>query len=95
MEGIEAKVTKVVLNGYNKATKYVEFECEFVKTDDGNYLVTLDEAGYELFTTNNYYEAMGNYAMVDVYYDCTVLEVPSEQYDSVDIFLADVIVPAE
>jgi hypothetical protein len=95
LEGIEATVTSIVLSGYKKDTKYAEFVCDFVKTEDGNYLVTLDADGYELFTTNNYYEADGNEVMIDVYYDCTVLEVPSEQYDTAYVLLDDIIVPAE
>ena len=95
LEGIEATVTSIVLSGYKKDKKYAEFVCDFVKTEDGNYLVTLDAEGYELFTTNNYYEADGNEVMIDVYYDCTVLEVPSEQSDTAYVLLDDIIVPAE
>ncbi len=95
VQDLDVEVSKVVLSGYDKATNYHEFACEVVKNEDGNYVVTLSEEGYEFFTTNNYYEVYGNIVMIDVYYDCTIKQVPSEQYDTVEVALAAAVVPAE
>jgi len=91
-DDLKVEVSRVVLNGYNKAGAYVEYECDVEKTADGNYLVTISEEGYETFTTNNKYEAYGNYTYLDVYYDCTILDVPSEEVDYLDFYFADMIV---
>ncbi len=91
-EGLDVEVSKFVLNGYavrdNKRV-YEEYVCEFTKDENGNYVVTLDAEGYEVFTTINYYAAMGvgNYTFLDVYYDCTILDVPSEQVDYLEFML--------
>jgi hypothetical protein len=80
-EELDVEISAVVLNGYNKAGQYLEFLCEFEKTEDGNYLVTLPEEGVEVFNNNNGYESRNKMTYLDVYYDCTILDVPSEQVD--------------
>lgn len=95
VDGLDVKVSKAVVCGYDANGNYVEFGCEFEATADGNYKVTLSDEGYEFFTTNNGYAAYGNLVMIDIYYDCTILEVPSEQYDTVEIALDEATVPAE
>ena len=92
IEGVEVDVTKAVLNGYLTENQvYTEVECSFVEDNEGVITVTISAADYENFVVNNTYTlfGLGNYVMIDVYYNCNVAGVDVSTYDSLDLYLPD------
>ena len=91
VEGVEVKVEKAILNGYDAAGNYTEFECEFTVDEEGIVTVTIAKADYEFFRDNNAYADMGHYVMMDLVFANIVLEVPASGLDSCDFFLDDLL----
>lgn len=94
IDGVVVTPTKAVLNGYlgEGEGTYTEEECEFVVSEDGIITVTVSAEDYRTFWFDNAYNALGypGYAMIDIYYDCSIAEVPSSSYDSIEFFLPEI-----